>query len=115
MLAKQDRDFLRALDDPAAVEKRLRTLSGVRIVSNFAMLAGIAAFFYTASYSLRSGNLNLPSPKSTIDDVLKPFFEFCNHVILLFFVFASFLAALIHIEIRTLLTFKKLRDMRSND
>jgi hypothetical protein len=115
MLAKQDRDFLKALDDPAAFEKRLRTLYATRLVSNFAMLAGVAAFLYTTSYSLRSGNLNLPLPKSSIDDVLKPYFEVCNHVILLFLIYGSFLAALIHIEIRTLLTFKKLRDIHSND
>jgi hypothetical protein len=115
MLAKQDRDFLKALDDLATVEKRLRTLYASKLVSNLAVLAGVAAFFYPVFYSLRSGNLNLPSPKSSIDDVLKPYFELCNQVVLLFLILRTFLAVFIHIEIRTLLTFKKLRDMYSND
>ncbi len=111
MLKKQDLKFFEMLENPAEVEKRLSELANQRFL--FGISAAMTALvFFTILFMLLAANLrfvglsNQPSIAGPVSGCL-----------IMGVGLATSLARAIgaHSEIRTLLTFKKLREMRSSD
>ena len=76
------------------------------------MIFGVGTFFYSSTHLLPSNEPKAPALSLSIDDVTKPYLDLFHSVILLLFTYASFSTALIHCEIRSLLIFKKLRELQ---
>jgi len=111
MLKKQDHDFFEILEDPSKIEKRLSELANQRLL--FGISAAMTAIvFFAILFMLLAANLrfvglsNQPSIAGPVSGCLT-----------MGVALATSLARAIgaHGEIRTLLVFKKLRDMYSSD
>jgi uncharacterized membrane protein (DUF485 family) len=105
---KRDLDFLEMLEDPAKIESRLAELASQRLL--FGISAAMAALvFFFVLFVLLSANIRLVGQSS----IAAPVSGCLTMVALLSVMLARAIGA--HSEIRTLFTFKNLRDMRSID
>ncbi|MBC8126326.1 MAG: hypothetical protein H8M99_04160 [Gloeobacteraceae cyanobacterium ES-bin-144] len=111
MLKKLDSDFSDMLQDSAKVEQRLAELASQRFMFGISAVASAVVvfsilFMMLSAHMRLSGQPNQPLVVTPVSGCLT-----------MVFVSAIALARAIgaHGEIRTLLTFKKLRDLRSID
>ena len=110
MFKKLDHDFLEILEEPAKLEKRLTDLASQRF--SFTITATMAAlvFFITLFILLGTNIRSLDLPKHPSISIAPPVSGCLIMLTMLTVMLARAIGA--HSEIRTLLTFKKLRDLR---
>lgn len=112
MLKKQDQDFFDMLDDPAKLEKRLSDLASQRIL--FVITAALSAlvFFFVLFVLLAANTQSVGMTDQPSVSIATPVSGCLTMVTSLTICLARAIGA--HGEIRTLLSFKKLRDLHAN-
>jgi hypothetical protein len=98
MFRKRDLEFQESLDDPAKLEKRMGKLAKLRLMFTAVAAFATTAFFVIFIMEIQVFKMNGKSFPGTV-------------LLLAISIQPTIMAMLAHCEIRTLITFKKLRDL----